>query len=222
MHRLHFKIFRFSHIFGDFCRFFKMLLKFHWNPKAQLSLASGLRSICKQLCPIAPCAYRVHLSISNHEFGSKLYKDHIKAVAAKTCNEDDDKNRYFLVLTTLTSSLVWLSISTLRKSGPPTSVSLSSSARRAASVLSRVHLFTTLKMVACWFQLKPLPRELSLSEHKCAAVDCYIASSKSCFSLGGTSLLLERVCVSSHAIISKIGSFSAFIAVIRDIIIIII
>jgi hypothetical protein len=29
--------------------------------------------------------------------------------------------------------------------------------------------------------------------------------------LGGTSLLLERECVSSHAIISKIGSFSAIV-----------
>ena len=41
-------------------------------------------------------------------------------------------------------------------------------------------------------------------------------------SLGGTSLLLERVGVSSHAIIFKICSFSAFIAVMRDIIIIVI
>ena len=96
------------------------------------------------------------LEFGYHKLYSKLCKDHIKAVAAKTCNEDDDKNRYFHVLTTLTSSLVWLSISTLRKSGPPTSVSLLSSARRAASVLSRVRLFTTLKMVACYLKLKPL------------------------------------------------------------------
>ena len=91
--------------------------------------------------PIRTLAFAFHLSYLSGYSYSILCKDHIKAVAAKTCNEDDDKNRYFLVLTTLTSSLVWLSISTLRKSGPPTSVSLSSSARRAASVLSRVRLF---------------------------------------------------------------------------------
>ena len=134
--------------------------------------------------PIRTLAFAFHLSYLSGYSYSILCKDHIKAVAAKTCNEDDDKNRYFLVLTTLTSSLVWLSISTLRKSGPPTSVSLSSSARRAASVLSRVRLFIQTETAPEWSYLCQKTSALPGSESQ--------------RSLGGTSLLLERVYVPSH------------------------
>ena len=74
-------------------------------------LASGLRSF--MVCSAAQSRprVRVHLSVGNHGYGSKLCKDHIKAVAAKTCNEDDDKNSDYSCSEKAHEGPAWPSIS---------------------------------------------------------------------------------------------------------------
>ena len=90
-----------------------------------------------QRCPIATPRVCVHLSMRNHNRSLNSAKTAQQLPPPKTCNEDDDKNRYFLtVLTTLTVGYV-PPISTLGMSGPPTSVSLLLSAASRGLRLSR-------------------------------------------------------------------------------------